>query len=539
VRGEDPGGRQGWHTMIARAELPPIWSQDVNLPRPPRLEVDTRVDVCVIGAGIAGLSVAKLLSADHAVAVLDARGPGAGETGRTTAHLTHALDDRYARLIQLHGEEHARLAAESHSAAIARIEALVQSFDQDCELERVDGFLFAPRGSDGTQLERELEAAHRVGLSEVEWVARAPLDSFDTGRCLRFPHQAQIHPLKYVSALVSALERAGVRIHGDTRATQVEGGSPARVLTQSGAVVTADAVVVATNTPMNERVTIHTKQGAYRTYVIAAAIPNGSVPRALYWDTAQRADEEGEQGAPYHYVRVAHAASGEVLIVGGEDHKTGQALDEPDRFVRLEAWARERFPTMREVVAGWSGQVLEPVDALNFIGPDPTGQQNVFIVTGDSGNGMTGGMVAGILLDDLIRGVQNPWAPIYDPARVTVRSLPRFAKENLDAATHLVGDRVKPAEVSSLASIEPGHGALVRSGREKVAVYRDHHGDFHACSAVCTHLGCLVHWNRSTRTWDCPCHGSRFSPHGTVVNGPAVQDLAPAELPFTRVPNRG
>jgi glycine/D-amino acid oxidase-like deaminating enzyme/nitrite reductase/ring-hydroxylating ferredoxin subunit len=525
--------------MIARAELPPIWWQDVTLPRPAPLEANARVDVCIVGAGIAGLSIAKLLCADHAVVVLDARGPGAGETGRTTAHLTHALDDRYERLIQLHGEEHARLAAESHTTAIARIEELTRSLDQDCEFEWVDGFLFAPRGSDGSHLEREIEAAHRAGLSEVEWVARAPLDGFDTGRCLRYPRQAQIHPLKYVSGLVSALERSGVRIHGDTRVTQVEGGSPARVLTQSGAVITADSVVVATNTPMNERVTIHTKQSAYRTYVVAAPVPRGSVPRALYWDTAQRADEEGGQGAPYHYVRVANAASGDVLIVGGEDHKTGQAHDEFDRFGRLEAWARERFPSMGEVGARWSGQVLEPVDALNFIGPDPTGQRNVYIVTGDSGNGMTGGMVAGILLDDLIRGIENPWAPVYDPARITVRSLPRFAKENLDAATHLVADRVKPSEVSSLASIEPGHGALVRSGREKIAVYRDPHGDFHACSAVCTHLGCLVHWNRSARSWDCPCHGSRFGPHGTVVNGPAVEDLAPAELPIPRVPNRG
>jgi len=525
-------------TMIARAELPPVWSMEVDLPRPARLVADARVDVCIIGAGIAGLTIAKLLSADHSVSVLDARGPGAGETGRTTAHLTHALDDRYHRIIQLHGEDGARLAAESHTSAITRIETLARSLDHDCDFEWVDGFLFAPPGSDGSHLEREIEAAHRAGLSEVEWVPRAPIASFDTGRCLRYPHQAQIHPLKYVSGLLSALQRAGVRIHGDTRVMQVEGGSPARVLTQGGAVVTADVVVVATNAPMNERVTIHTKQGAYRTYAIAASVPRGSVPRALYWDTAQRADDEGEQGAPYHYVRIANAPTGEVLIVGGEDHKTGQALDEADRFVRLEAWARERFPSMGDVVARWSGQVLEPVDSLGFIGPDPTGQQNVFIVTGDSGNGMTGGTVAGILLADLVRGVENPWASLYDPARITVRSLPRFAKENLDAATHLVGDRIKPSEVSSLASIEPGHGALVRSGREKIAVYRDPHGDLHACSAVCTHLGCLVHWNRSARTWDCPCHGSRFSPHGSVVNGPAVDDLAPAELPIPRVANR-
>ena len=522
--------------MIARAELPSLWSRDVSPRHFARLDRDVRVDVCIIGAGIAGITAAKLLSSDHSVLVLDARGPGAGETGRTTAHLTHALDDRYARIIRFHGEDQARLVAESHTRAITCIESLARSLDEDCEFERVDGFLFAPPGSDGSQLEQELEAAHRAGLLEVEWASRAPIASFDTGRCLRYPWQAQIHPLKYVAGLVAASEKAGVRVHGDTRVVHVEGGSPARVRTQSGAVITADAVVVATNTPMNERVTMHTKQAAYRTYVVAASVPRGSVPRALYWDTAQHAAEEGEQGAPYHYVRVANAAgsgdaSAEVLIVGGEDHKTGKAEDERDRFARLEAWARERFASMGEVVARWSGQVLEPVDSVGFIGPDPTGQENVFIVTGDSGNGMTGGTVAGMLLADLVRAVDNPWAAVYDPARITVRSLPRFARENLDAVAHLVGDRVKPPDVSSLESIEPGHGALVRSGREKIAVYRDPHGDFHARSAVCTHLGCLVHWNRSAKTWDCPCHGSRFGPDGVVVNGPAVKDLGPAELP--------
>jgi glycine/D-amino acid oxidase-like deaminating enzyme/nitrite reductase/ring-hydroxylating ferredoxin subunit len=525
--------------MIARAELPSIWWRDVEIRRAPKLTAAARADVCIIGAGIAGLTVAKLLASDRSVIVLDARGPGAGETGRTTAHLTHALDDRYPRLIRFHGEEQARLAAESHSRAIERIEALARSFDEECDFEWVDGFLFAPPHSDGSQLEQELEAAHRVGLSEVEWAERAPIGSFDTGRCLRYPLQAQIHPLKYLAGLVSSLEKAGVRLFGDTRVVHVEGGAPASVRTQSGAVVQADSVIVATNTPMNERVMMHTKQAAYRTYALAASIPGNAVQRALYWDTAQHAAEEGEQAAPYHYVRLASTSAGEVLIVGGEDHKTGQAHDESDRFGRLEAWARERFP-MGEVVAQWSGQVMEPVDSLNFIGADPTGQRNVFLVTGDSGNGMTGGTVAGMLLADLVRGIENPWASAYDPARITVRSLGRFAKENLDAATHLVGDRVKP-EVSSLDAIEPGHGALVRSGREKVAVYRDEGGDLHACSAVCTHLGCLVHWNRSARTWDCPCHGSRFSPHGVVLNGPAVEDLAPAELPAAaqRVSERG
>jgi len=523
--------------MIARADLPSIWSLDVEPHRFGRLESDVRVDVCVVGAGIAGLTTARLLSSDHSVLVVDARQPGSGETGRTTAHLTHALDDRWERIIELHGEEKARLVAESHTSAIDQIDALARDLPIDCQFQRVDGFLFAPPGSDGAHLARELEAARRVGLTEVGWSDRAPIPGFDTGRCLRYPRQAQLHPLLYVNGLVTSLERAGTRLCGDTRVVEVEGGAPARVHTQSGPVITADAVVVATNTPINERVLIHTKQAAYRTYVVVAWIPRGSLPRALYWDTAQEVAHEREQAAPYHYVRVtgpgdgSRRTDGELLIVGGEDHKTGQATDEGDRFLRLESWARSRFPSMGEVESRWSGQVLEPVDSIAFIGPDPTRQRNVFIATGDSGNGMTGGMVAGMLLADLVRGVENRWAEAYDPSRITVRSAGRFAKENLDAVTHMVVDRVKAGDASSVAEIEPGRGAIIRRGREAVAVYRDGAGELHARSAVCTHLGCLVRWNDAARSWDCPCHGSRFDPHGAVVNGPAVEDLEPAEVP--------
>jgi glycine/D-amino acid oxidase-like deaminating enzyme/nitrite reductase/ring-hydroxylating ferredoxin subunit len=528
--------------MIARADLPSIWSLDVDTSRFPRLESDTRVDVCVIGAGIAGLTTARLLSSDHSVLVVDAKSPGSGETGRTTAHLTHALDDRWARIIALHGEEKARLVAESHTSAIDQMEEIARSLPTDCQFQRVDGFLFAPPGSDGAHLEREIESARRVGLTGVGWSDRAPIPGFDTGRCLRYPRQAQLHPLHYVSGLATALERAGARLYGDTRVVKVEGGSPARVHTQSGQVITADAVVVATNTPINERVLIHTKQAAYRTYVLAAWIPRGSLTRALYWDTAQDVAHEGEQGAPYHYVRVASAGrgsrktDGELLIVGGEDHKTGQAENEGDRYLRLETWARTRFAEMGELEARWSGQIMEPVDSIQFIGRDPTRQENVFIATGDSGNGMTGGTVAGMLLADLIRGIENRWAEAYDPARITLRSAGQFARENLDAAAHLVGDRMKPSEVTDLADIERGRGAIIRRARETIAVYRDGAGEYHARSAVCTHLGCVVQWNNAAHTWDCPCHGSRFDPHGAVLNGPAVEDLEPAEIPMSAKP---
>jgi glycine/D-amino acid oxidase-like deaminating enzyme/nitrite reductase/ring-hydroxylating ferredoxin subunit len=489
-----------------------------ELPSRSPLTADVSADVCVVGAGIAGLTTAYLLGREgKKVVVLDDGAVGSGETGRTTAHLTSALDDRYSDLEKLHGERGARLAAQSHSAAVDRIEAIVGAERVDCDFERLDGYLFVPAGQSTELLDLELEAARRAGLTTVERVPRAPLVSFDTGPCLRFPRQAQFHPLKYLAALVRAVERDGGRVHTGTHATGFEGGRAACVSTEAGAVVSAQAIVVATNTPVNDRVAIHTKQFPYRTYVVALRVPRGTVPRALYWDTE----------VPYHYVRLqALDHEDEALIVGGEDHHTGQADDADERWGRLERWTRERFPSAREVEYRWSGQVMEPVDSLAFIGPNPGDEPNVFIATGDSGNGITHGTIAGILITDLILGHPNPWATLYSPSRVTLRAAGRFAKENLAAIAHYAG-WAKRSEVTSPEEITRGSGAVINRGLQKVALFRDEAGVLHERSAVCTHLGCIVEWNSGEKTWDCPCHGSRYDPYGRVVNGPALHDLAP------------
>jgi len=310
---------------------------------------------------------------------------------------------------------------------------------------------------------------------------------------------------------------------------RIDGGSPARVKTRAGPVVTADAVVVATNTPINDLVAIHTKQAPYLTYAIGAPVPHGAVPKALYWDTGIAA--EGHP-TPYHYIRLQAGADTafDTLIVGGEDHKTGQADDTADRHARLEAWARERFPMIREIRFRWSGQVMEPVDGVAFIGRNPMDEANVFIATGDSGMGMTHGTIAGILLTDLILGRENPWATLYDPSRKTLRAIGQFAKENLNVARQY-GDWLTGGDVSSPDEIAPGSGAVVRRGLTKLAVYRDEQGALHERSAVCPHLGCIVDWNHSEKTWDCPCHGSRFDREGRVINGPANGDLAELKKP--------
>ncbi|WP_406698956.1 FAD-dependent oxidoreductase [Singulisphaera sp. Ch08] len=473
------------------------------------------------------MTTAYLLTREgKSVVVLDDGPLAGGETQRTTAHLSNALDDRYFEIERLHGQQGARLAAESHSAAIERIGAIVQLEQIDCDFERLDGYLFLPPGDTSDLLERELSAAHRAGLTSVEGLARAPLTCYDTGPCLRFPAQGQFHPLKYLAGLARAFQSAGGRIYTGTHVQTIEGGLPSRVKTAAGPVVTANAVVVATNTPVNDLVAIHTKQAPYRSYVIGAHVPRGAVAKGLYWDTLD----------PYHYVRLQQApqndaveanplgADTEILIVGGEDHKTGQAEDQPERYARLEDWARSRFPMMGPVEFRWSGQVMETIDGLAFIGPNPGDEPGVFIVTGDCGMGMTHGTIAGMLLTDLIQGRNNPWTPLYDPSRRTLRAAGEFAKENLNVARQY-GDWLMGGEVGSADEVQRNSGAVVRRGLSLIAVHRDDQGKVHECTAICPHLGCIVAWNDAEKTWDCPCHGSRFDRLGKVLNGPANVDL--------------
>lgn len=500
----------------------PLWLATSPSPTFPPMQRDEQADVCVVGAGIAGLSVAYELACEgRSVIVLEQGRLGDGQSGRTTAHFTNAFDDRYYELERLHGADGARLAADSHTAAIARAVRIARTESIDCDLVRLDGWLFAAPGQSLHLLDRELQAARRAGIAGVDAQPRAPLQ-FDTGPALRFPDQMQLHPLAYLAGLSRAIAARGGRLFGHTRAMEIRGGPDACVETALGHVVHAGAVVVATNTPINDLVVIHTKQAAYQTYVIAASVPAGSVALGLYWDTLD----------PYHYVRLQPSAYGEhdTLIVGGEDHKTGQEAHPQDRWLRLEAWMRTLFPTAGPVERAWSGEVLEPVDGLAFIGRNPLDADNVYVVTGDSGNGMTHGVIAGMLISDLIAGRKNPWESLYDPARKTLRSIGRFAKENFNVVKEYA-DWIAPGEVSGPDQIPRGEGAIVRRGLKLYAVHVDDHGEVHERSATCPHLGCVVRWNGAEKSWDCPCHGSRFSATGAVTHGPAVCDLAPADEP--------
>ncbi|MGE0757701.1 MAG: FAD-dependent oxidoreductase [Pirellulaceae bacterium] len=495
------------------ASAEPVWADADRLPRGAQLASNLTTDVCVVGAGIAGLTTAyQLARAGRRVVVLDDGPLAGGMTYVTTAHLSNAIDDRFTNIEYWHGAEGARLAAESHAAAIDRIEQISQELDIDCDFRRVDGYLFADPTDDTHTLERELEAAHRAGVN-AEMVARLPLKMLDGGPCIRFLRQARFHPLKYLSGLGNALVEMNVGLYTKQRAERIEGGDHATVQVGQHE-VRASAVVVATNSPVNDMFALHTKQAPYMTYVIGARIAKGAVVDALYWDTLD----------PYHYVRLQELDDDyDLLIIGGEDHKSGQqpAGDQPHQ--KLEAWARLRFP-IKNIEHAWGGQCMETVDGLAFIGRNPSDAPNVYVATGDSGMGITHGTIAGMLLSDLILGRENPWAGLYDPSRTSLRAAKEFVRENVNVAVQYA-DWVTPGEEKTPDDIEPGTGAVIRRGMRKFAVAKSEDGKVTELSAVCPHLGCIVHWNQVEGTWDCPCHGSRFQATGDVINGPANRPL--------------
>lgn len=489
-----------------------------------KLKSDRETDILIIGGGIAGITTAYCLTqSGRKVIVLEDGYLGSGETGRTTAHITYALDDRYYDLEKIFGEEKARLAAQSHKNALEWINKTIESKNIECNFRRFDGHLFLDPSDKEENLDKEFEALKRAGMP-VEMLEQMPGFTSDKPlRCIKFPQQGQFHVLKYLKGLADVVVSRGGEIYTNSRAEEIsKHGAKA-----NGYTIKANHIVVATNTPINDRVTMHTKQWAYRTYVIAAKVEKGVLPYAMWWDTGNQFSKWVAK--PYHYVRLEPMGDDyDLLIVGGEDHKTGQAdeehISEEERYVRLTQWAKQHFPYFSQVQYKWSGQVMEPVDCLGFIGKNP-GDDNIYIITGDSGNGMTHGTIGGLLINDLITGNKNPWEDLYNPARITFKTGDDYLSEVGNMAYKMAKDWIASGDIKDVSQLPNGEGAIISSGLKKIAAYRDSNGLLHTCTAVCPHLGGVLQWNSDEKSFDCPLHGSRFTPYGEVINGPALTNL--------------
>jgi glycine/D-amino acid oxidase-like deaminating enzyme/nitrite reductase/ring-hydroxylating ferredoxin subunit len=523
MKATDTMDSEDFSSEITSGSNLPLWFSKPKLALTfEKLNKDVSTDVLVIGGGISGLTTAYCLAKKGRKVILVEDGHlGSGETGRTTAHITCALDDRYFDIEKTFDEKTAALAANSHMAAIEFIEHTVKLNKINCHFKRVDGYLFLHPEDKVETLEKEYEATKRAGLI-THMLNKIPNIHAERGsHCIQFTNQGQFHILLYLEGLAKAFTNLGGKIYTDTRAENISSkGAKA-----NGFDIKANHIVVATNTPINDWVTMHTKQWPFRTYVIGAKVPKGKIPYALWWDTG---NPNGGFSQPYHYVRLEEFnREYDMLIVGGEDHRTGQdqnsEYDEKERYDRLTAWAKKHFPEMETVEFNWSGQVMEPLDSLAYIGKNP-GDDTIYIITGDSGNGITHGTLGGMIVSDLITGVENPYAEIYDPSRITLS----VTGEYLSQVGNMVAqyaDWFAKDDIKNIDELKAGEGAIISEGFRKVAVYRDEQNNLHKCSGVCPHLGGVLHWNKDEKTFDCPLHGSRFNWNGALLNGPAIGDL--------------
>ena len=481
-------------------------------------------DVVIVGGGISGCSVGyNLVQAGFKVVIIEDGLIGSGETGRTTAQLTTALEDRYYEMEELFGEQDTKLIAESHKAAIDYVESIVKKENIDCNFERVNGYLFRNETDNSDSLIRENIAATKAGINITPLVQVPGIPSELGSLC--FADQAQFHPIKYILGLCKIIESKGGQIFNTTHASEIDYTG---ITTKEGFKVKAKHIVIATNAPVNDKYSIMLKQWAYRSYVIAALIKKNILPRAMWWDTG---DHTIKESMPYHYVRLhEYNDSFDLLITGGEDHPVGHDMEisPENRYERLEKWTRKRFP-IGQVVSKWSGEVLVPMDALAYIGRNPWDRDNVYIITGDCGIGMTHATIGGLLIADLIAGKENKWEKIYSPKRFTLKSsgsVFRMLKEDLIS----VIKKWLYTDISKADEIKSEEAKIIEIEGNKYGAFRDKSGFLHVVSAECTHLKCMVVWNGNEQSWDCPCHGSRFTYTGQVINGPANEDL-PAYSP--------
>ena len=499
------------------------WQATAPLPQFASLSQNLEVDVVIIGAGLTGITAAWLLKrAGAKVALLDRQRCAAADTGHTTAHLTYVTDERLHRLVKNFGKDAARAFWEAGAAAIDQIDEIIKTTGANCEFKWIPGYLHArldhPDKEDRSSLEEDAQLAREMDF-DAEFIEQVP---FANRPGIRFAHQAKFHPYKYLAPLLRAIDGDGSHVFENTEATEVE--SELLAVHAGKFKIRCSYLMIATHTPLLGKTGLmkgtlfQSKLALYTSYALGAKLPSGSVPEALFWDTDD----------PYYYLRVDRHRDHEYAIFGGHDCKTGQENHPTAAFAGLQAKLKTILPGA-DVQHRWLGQVIQTNDGLPFIGENE-GKQ--FIATGFCGNGFTLGTLAAVMARDRYLDRKNPW---FDLFRVDRRKFHggtwRYIRENLDYPFYLLRDRLQGADSASPEDLKMGEGKILKLDGKKVAAYQNADAKIVLLSPICTHLKCIVRWNAADRTWDCPCHGSRFKPTGEVFSGPAEEPLEKVQWP--------
>lgn len=478
----------------------------------PALSRDLNVDVAIVGGGIAGISVGyELTKEGFSVALFDDGLLGSGETGRTSAHLTAYLDGGLCNLRRKFGEKNLNLLVKSHAEAIDQIERNAKENGIDCDFRRVDGYLFS--SADNRYIKNEYLTIQRIPSLHASLCDAVPINNFKASAALKIHSQAVFHPLKYLLGLANAVVKNGGQIFENSHIDVFQNGKTPTLFTKNGHKVLAKKIVVTTHSPVNNRVLLHTKLIQNRTYIIGINVPKNTVADGLYWDT----------DSPYHYIRKLSAKDDDkdLIIIGGEDHRTGDIDKTTEAFKNLHDWIKKKFHQF-EVKFEWSGQIVEPIDKIAYIGKNPL-QKNIFVHTAPSGNGLTYGTIAGNLISSMIAERPCSYEKIYAPKRKPFHAFFTYFGQVLVTFSPYI-DWLKIRKVNR-KKLPLNEGAVCRKRWLPRAIFKDNDGKIHEFSAVCPHLYGVLRYNSVEKTWDCPCHGSRFSKYGEVINGPANKDL--------------
>ena len=495
-----------------------LWQNDIPVYKPQNdPDIHDIYDVAVIGGGVTGISTAfQLQAAGKKCILIEANNLCFGTTGGTTAHLNTLLDTPYTRIIKNFGKENAQRVAKATAEAIALIKSNIDQYQIDCEFEEASAYLFSQTNEQTEELDEIYEACQDVGL-DISYNLSLPVN-IDFEKAIEVRGQGKFHPVKYVYGLAVAFEKAGGVMLQQTRVTGIEDTEGLTIETDNGN-FRAVNLIYATHIPPGVNL-LQMRCEPWRSYAISFTLKDMKYPQDLIYDMYD----------PYHYIRSQKINGKEYLIVGGEDHKTGDEENAEACFLRLESYIRKHF-NVNEILFKWSSQYFEPADGLPYIGHLPGHPGNIFVATGYGGNGMTYSSVAATVLKQMILQEESPYIKLFDPNRVKpIAGFTTFLKQNVDAFKNFVGKWFDKEKLEEFADLAPGDARVTKYNGEKLALYKDEQGELHAVSPVCTHLKCSVAWNNAEQSWDCPCHGSRFSYEGKVLTGPADHDLEKIEI---------